>query len=169
MKGSSIVVKELGKGDRDLAARFVRRMIRSSMGSCSKEAVDHQISTAVRTLDLSIEDPDHYCMLALKDDKIIGIALGQSLGGVGRVDWIAVDPGHQRQGIGKRLMSAAEKQMKGRGCHKMTLFVFESQIPALGLYLKCGMVPEAVLKEHHWGDDYVVMSRWLEGKARRDD
>ena len=171
MPGSSIVIKKLERKDREKAAEFVGRMMRWTSKTYAKkgqtkESLDHHISTAVRTLDLAIKDPGHYCVLAVKDDEAIGIALGQVLGGVGRIDWMAVVPERHRQGIGKKLMKAVEEMMHERGCHKMTLYAFNSHIPALGLYLKWGMVPEATLKEHLWGDDYVVMSKWLERTKR---
>jgi len=173
MSTSSIVIKELEKKDRERATKFVRRMMRWTMktyvkGGYSRESLDHHISTATRTLDLAIKDPNYYCILAIKDGEIVGIALGQVLGGVGRIDWMAVAPERHRQGVGKKLMAAVERQMYGRGCHKMTLYVFNSYMPALGLYLNWGMVPEATLKEHLWGDDYVVMSKWLERRKRRE-
>ena len=172
MPSSSIVIKELEKKDRERAAEFVRRMMRWTMknyakAGYSRESLDHHVTTAIRTLDLAIKDPDHYCLIAVKDGKIIGIALGQALGGVGRIDWMAVAPERQRQGVGKKLMTAVESLMHGRGWHKITLFAFDSYMPALGLYLKWGMVPEATLKEHLWGDDYVVMSKWLERRKRQ--
>lgn len=163
MPGSSVAIKELQKRDRDKAAKFVTRMMKLTMKDrVAKESLDHLISTAVHTLDQAIKDPNQYCLLAVKDGEIVGIALGQVLGGVGRIDWMAVEPKQRRRGIGKRLMGAVEGYMIGRGCHKMTLQAYNSHIPALGLYLNWGMVPEAALKQHLWGDDYVVMSKWLE-------
>ncbi len=173
MPRSSVVIKELERKDRQKAAEFVGEMMRWTTANYSrkgrsKESLDHLISTAVKTLDLAIRDPNHFCLLAVKGDEIIGIALGQVLGGVGRIDWMAVSPESQRKGVGKRLMTTVEGYMLGKGCHKMTLQAYNSHIPALGLYLNWGMVPEATLKEHLWGDDYVVMSKWLETrKARR--
>ncbi len=173
MSSSSVVIKELKKKDRERAAKFVRRMMRWTTrtygkGGYSRGSLDHHISTAVRTLDLAIKDPNHYCILVIKDGEIIGIALGQVLGGVGRTDWMAVAPERHRQGVGKKLMVAVERQMRERGCHKMTLYAFNSYMPALGLYLKWGTAPEATLKEHLWGDDYIVMSKWLESRKRRE-
>jgi ribosomal protein S18 acetylase RimI-like enzyme len=172
MSGSSIRIKELGKKDREAAVRFVRKMMRWTMrkyaeGNRSEEALDHHVSTAVQTLDLAIKDPNHYCMIAVRNGTIIGIALGKVLGGVGSIDWMAVTPEYHRRGVGKKMMAAVEELMHSRGCHKMTLFAFDSYVPALGLYLKWGMVPEATLKEHMFGDDYLVMSKWLERRKRR--
>lgn len=173
MSASSMVIKELEKEDRERAAKFVRRMMRWTMKAYgkeghSRESLEHHISTAIGTLDRSLKDPSHYCILAIKDGEMVGIVLGQVLGGVGRIDWMAVAPERHRQGIGRKLMTAVEEQMHGRGCHKMTLFAFNSYLPALGLYLKWGMVPEATLKEHLWGDDYVVMSKWLDRRKRKE-
>lgn len=172
MPRSSVVIKELEKKDRQKAARFVGKMMRWTTANYSKEghseeSLEHLISTAVNTLDLAIRSPNHFCLLAFKGDEIIGIALGQVLGGVGRIDWMAVSPESQRRGVGKRLMTTVEGYMLGKGCHKMTLQAYNSHIPALGLYLNWGMVPEATLKEHLWGDDYVVMSKWLEKRKGR--
>lgn len=174
MSSSSIVIRKLEKKDRESAVKFVRRMIRWTMEtyaeeSYSRESLDHHMSTAIRTLDLAINDPNHYCTLAIKDGDIVGIALGQVLGGVGRIDWMAVAPERHRQGVEKKLMNAVEMEMHRRGCHKMTLYVFSSYMPALGLYLNWEMVPEATLKEHLWGDDYIVMSKWLERRKRQGD
>lgn len=172
MPKSSIAIEELHKKDREAAVRFVKKMMKWTMkkyaeGDRTREELDHHVSTAVQTLDLAIKDPNHYCMIAVKEGEIIGIALGKVLGGVGSIDWMAVAPEHHRQGVGKKLMGAVEDLMHSRGCHKMTLFAFESYIPALGLYLKWGMIPEATLKEHMFGDDYLVMSKWLERRKRR--
>lgn len=173
MPKSSVVVKELGKKDRSKAARFAERMMRWTARKYSKEgradeSLDHLISTAIKTLDLAIKDPNHYCLIAVEGGEIIGIALGRMLGGVGRIDWMAVAPESQRRGVGRKLMATVEGYMLGKGCHKMTLQAYNSHLPALGLYLNWGMVPEATLKEHLWGDDYVVMSKWLKrGKRRR--
>lgn len=172
MPKSSVIVKELEKKDRQKAARFVEKMMRwtaskYSKGRRSKESLEHLISTAVRTLDQAIKDPNQFCLLAFKGNEIIGIALGQVLGGVGRIDWMAVAPESQRKGVGRQLMATVEGYMLGKGCHKMTLQAYNSHIPALGLYLNWGMVPEATLKKHLWGDDYLVMSKWLENTGRR--
>lgn len=174
MPGPYVALKGLRKKDREEAAAFVRRMIKLDMKGREKSArsrkdIEHHAETVVRMLDLAIQDENHYCTVATKGGAVIGIALGQVLGGVGRIDWMAVDPRHQRQGVGKRLMASAEERMKGRGCHKMTLFVVSSQMPALGLYLNWGMVPEATLKEHMWGDDHIVMSKWLEDDEPEED
>jgi len=172
MSKSSVVIRELEKKDRNKAAEFVGRMMRWTTKNYakegySKESLDHLVSTAVGTLDLAIKDPNHYCLLAVKGDEIVGIALGQVLGGVGRIDWMAVAPDSQRKGVGRQLMTTVEGYMLGKGCHKMTLQAYNSHIPALGLYLNWGMVPEATLREHLWGDDYVVMSKWLERRKSR--
>lgn len=169
MSDSPIVIRKLEKKDLGKATRFVSRMMRwtaktHSKGGYSRESLDHFISTATRTLDLALKDPSHYCILALKGREISGIVLGQVLGGVSRIDWLAVSPESHRQGIGKKLVAAVESQMRKRGCHKVTLFISNSHIPAIGLYLKWGMVPEGSLKQHLWGGDYIVMSKWLERK-----
>ena len=170
MAGSPIVIKALEEKDRAKAARFVAKMMRwtakaYAKGRLSKESLSHLTSTAIGTLDTALKDPSHYCILALKGGEVSGIALGHTLGGVGRIDWMAVAPELHRQGIGKKLVAAVESQMRQSGCHKITLYISHGQTPAIGLYLNWGMVPEGNLKNHEWGGDYVVMSKWL-GRRR---
>lgn len=75
--------------------------------------LDHLMSTAIGALDSALKDPNRYCILAMKGRKISGIALGQILGGVRRIDWLAVAPECHRQGIGKELMTAVETKCAG--------------------------------------------------------
>ena len=170
MPRSLIEIKELENKDREKATAFAAKMIRlaarsDSKSHYSKELLDDLIKNSRKTIFSAPRDPDRFCVLATKDEEIIGIALGRMLGGVGRVDWITVATEHRRGGIGKRLARAMEDTMHRKGCHKITLYISESHIPAIGLFLKWGMVPEGVLKRHEWGNDYTVMSKWLKTKG----
>jgi ribosomal protein S18 acetylase RimI-like enzyme len=170
MPKSSIVIKELESKDCERAAAFAARMIRLEARSdhkshYSKALLKDLIKNSRRTIFSAPRDSDNFCVIATKDKRITGIALGRTLGGVGRVDWIAVAPEQRRGGIGKRLAHAVEASMLEKGCHKITLYISESHIPAIGLFLKWGMIPEGMLKRHEWGNDYTVMSKWLRTKG----
>jgi ribosomal protein S18 acetylase RimI-like enzyme len=110
-----------------------------------------------------LKDPNTLGLVALADGRICGIVLGLVYGksGYGFINWIAVDPKHQHEGIGIRLMAAAEEHFKKRKCHKIGLHTIVELTPALRLYLKFGMTPESYMREQWWGADFVMMSKWL--------
>ena len=47
---------------------------------------------------------------------------------------------HQKRGIGRRLLEAAESEARRLGCCKLTLEVLENNHPAAALYEKLGFV-----------------------------
>jgi ribosomal protein S18 acetylase RimI-like enzyme len=59
---------------------------------------------------------------------------------VGSVETIDVDPQFQNRGVGKRLLAAAEENMKQRGMRFSRLETSEGNQTALNLYQKAGYV-----------------------------
>ncbi|MEM7501578.1 MAG: GNAT family N-acetyltransferase [Pseudomonadota bacterium] len=57
---------------------------------------------------------------------------------------IAVAPGFERQGIGQRLLGAAERRARERGAESMTLHVFAVNDRARAMYEKAGFDGELV-------------------------
>jgi ribosomal protein S18 acetylase RimI-like enzyme len=60
----------------------------------------------------------------------------------GWVNYLAVDPQHQRRGYGRRLMGEVEKRLVERGCPKLNLQVRSSNAAALAFYRRLGYVPD---------------------------
>lgn len=165
-------IRRMGEDDCPEAARFVAKTMTWTWRSFGQRAVTRRavgkwIRLRQRSLAPGLKDPDQFCFLALGGGQILGLVLGQSGFGIGTVDWLAVDPAHQGKGIGKALLAAAERHMRRKGCHKMTLYTYTVLAPAISLYLKSGMIPEAFLRQHALGEDYLVMSKWLAGPRTR--
>lgn len=82
---------------------------------------------------------------------------------------LAVDPPHQRQGVGRRLLEAAVDEAWLRGVRKLSLRVLATNEAARRLYEACGFTIDAMLREEYWIDgryvDDVVMSRRVDGFA----
>lgn len=83
-------------------------------------------------------------------------------GHVLEITGMAVDPPHQRMGVGRRLLEAAVDEARRRGSRKLSLRVLGSNERARRLYEKCGFVIEAMLREEFLIDggyvDDVCMS-----------
>lgn len=56
----------------------------------------------------------------------------------GWVYYLAVDPGAQRSGLGRRMMTAAEDWLRGRGAPKLQLMVREENTAVTAFYERLG-------------------------------
>lgn len=86
---------------------------------------------------------------------------------IGSLETIAVDPLFRQQGISRRLLLAAEEDMKKRGMKFAQLEVSERNKPAINLYRKAGYVVKLRLVgfyqfEHSGTRDAVRMVKTLD-------
>ena len=86
---------------------------------------------------------------------------------VGGVDTITVDPRFRKQGVGPRLLAAAEEDMKKRGIKFSQLEVSQGNETAISLYRKAGYIANQKLPgfykfEHNGTRDAVRMVKALE-------
>jgi GNAT superfamily N-acetyltransferase len=61
---------------------------------------------------------------------------------VGRVHWVAIHPAHQGRGLAKPLLSRVCLALRALGHESAFLTTSTARIPAIGLYLSFGFVPE---------------------------
>ncbi len=67
-----------------------------------------------------------------------GFALGREIAGEAELLTLAVDPAHQRQGYGRRLLAGYEAEAMRRGAVESFLEVSQINVAALGLYQAAG-------------------------------
>jgi ribosomal protein S18 acetylase RimI-like enzyme len=96
-------------------------------------------------------DPDDLILLD-EGNQLIGSVMVGYEGHRGWVNYLAVHPNHQHQGIGRGLMSEAEKRLDLVGCPKVNLQVRASNQAAVEFYRRIGYTI----------DEVVSMSRRLE-------
>jgi len=94
---------------------------------------------------------DSTCLIDSQDGKVRGFILvtyrKDSL--TGGIETIDVDPDFQNEGVGTRLLAAAEADMKQRGMKWARLEVSEGNAPAISLYEKAGYVFKEKLKNYY--------------------
>lgn len=73
-------------------------------------------------------------LVATIEGRIVGTGMASWDGRWAWVSRVAVDPAHQRQGIGRRLMAALEKQMAALGAERAYLITSEENGPARSFY-----------------------------------
>jgi ribosomal protein S18 acetylase RimI-like enzyme len=101
-------------------------------------------------------DPQRDARLAIEGttSTILGLRDGDTLiasvmvgfdGHRGWVYYLAVAPDRRREGLGRRLMDAAEAWLRGRGAPKLQLMVRTSNKEALGFYEALGLERQEVV------------------------
>ena len=79
------------------------------------------------------------------DGKIIASAMAGFDGHRGWVNYLAVDPAHQKGGIGRRFMQHVEESLAARGCPKLNLQIRTSNRSALAFYESIGYAADEVV------------------------
>ena len=67
----------------------------------------------------------------------------------GHITSIAVDPAHQRSGIGSRILATLCRDALARGLSALTLEVRASNSSAIGLYRQFGFAPAGVRPDYY--------------------
>jgi RimJ/RimL family protein N-acetyltransferase len=91
-------------------------------------------------------------LVAVEGSTIVGTVMVGHDGHRGWVYYLAVDPVHNRGGVGRLLMQSAEEWVRRRGIMKMNLMVRGGNFGALGFY-------DALRYETQ---DVVTLGRWLD-------
>jgi GNAT superfamily N-acetyltransferase len=164
--GSSAVFRsEVRSSDRQAVGRLVR-----ATGFFSEE----EIGIAEELVDERLAKGDasgYFFLFAEEGDRLLGYAcFGPIPGSVHSFDlyWIAVDPGQQGRGIGRRLMAASEQIMDGRGARRIYADTSSRPPyePTRAFYIACGYEQEAFLADFYApGDSKVIYVKALPSQA----
>ncbi len=82
-------------------------------------------------------DPENLLVVE-HDGNLVGSVMVGYEGHRGWVNYLAVNPGHRGQGLGRLLMERAEEILRGLGAAKLNLQVRSSNEAALGFYERLG-------------------------------
>ena len=84
-------------------------------------------------------------LVAVDGPKLLATVMAGYDGHRGSVYYLAVDPAHQREGIGRALLVEVERLLADLGCPKLNLLVRSDNLSVLGFYRGLG-----------YGEDQVV-------------
>ena len=84
-------------------------------------------------------------LVGLIEGEVVASAMGGYEGHRGWVNYLAVDPEHRRQGLGKQMMGAIEEKLLGIGCPKINIQVRSDNADALNFYDKIGYNTEEII------------------------
>lgn len=81
-------------------------------------------------------------LVAEDDGAVVGTAMAGYDGHRGWVYYLAVRPGRQGEGLGRRLMAEVEERLLALGCPKVNVQVRAGNDAATGFYTRLGYVPD---------------------------
>lgn len=79
------------------------------------------------------------------DGAVVASVMAGYDGHRGWVNYLAVDPGRRRHGLGRALMHEAEARLAARGCPKVNLQVRETNTDVLAFYAQLGYEVDAAV------------------------
>jgi ribosomal protein S18 acetylase RimI-like enzyme len=79
------------------------------------------------------------------DGVIVATAMAGYDGHRGWVNYLGVDPAHRRTGLGGELMAAIERELRARGCPKVSLMVRDGNQDAIAFYGARGYAVDGVV------------------------
>ncbi len=79
------------------------------------------------------------------DDQLVATVMAGYDGHRGWINYLAVHPDCRRTGIGRRMMTEAEKRLRAAGCPKVNLQVRTGNTAAGGFYKAIGFKTDAVI------------------------
>ena len=90
------------------------------------------------------EQPELF-LVGLKGDEVVASVMAGFDGHRGWINYLAVCPSWQRQGLARLLMAQVEAVLLARGCPKINLQVREGNAAVLAFYRAMGYLPDAVV------------------------
>jgi len=94
-----------------------------------------------------------------EDQRIVAGICGTTCGGCAEIRQFWVEEGRRKQGLGRRLLGAAEREARRRGCRQMLLMTFSFQAPTF--YANRGFEVVAVVDEHPHGHKNLLLRKRL--------
>ena|SRR5688572_19254024 len=94
------------------------------------------------------------------DDRIVAGICGNTWGGWAEIRQFWVEEARRKQGLGTRLLEAAEREACRRGCRQMLLMTFSFQAPAF--YARHGFEVVAVVDDHPHGHKNMLLRKRLD-------
>ena len=79
------------------------------------------------------------------DGEIVAAAMAGYDGHRGWINYLAVDPAHQRQGLAAALMAHLEGKLRAMGCAKINLQIRRDNLEAIAFYQRIGFVEDAAV------------------------
>ena len=109
-------------------------------------------------------DPDLF-LVGIINGKVVATVMGGYEGHRGWINYLAVDPAHQRNGYAHLIMQEVEKRIRARGCPKINLQVRATNDGVIKFYQSLGYSDDNVIglgKRLEEDEPYPTIERTIE-------
>lgn len=155
MSDTTITIRKAAPADAEHILAIQKRAFQRYLGPLTPEQIP-PLHETVEAVQLDIERKT--VLVALSDQLPAGSVRYTIKGGVCMIERLSVNPAFQRNGIGKALMNAIEKETSGRA-HKLHLETGLLADNLLPFYTRLGYVTEALLPQHYGGFDWIALTK----------
>jgi ribosomal protein S18 acetylase RimI-like enzyme len=84
-------------------------------------------------------------LVAVAPEGLLATVMAGYEGHRGWINYLAVDPAHQRNGLGRRMMDEAEERLRALGCPKINLQIRHDNLEARRFYERLGFEEDATI------------------------
>lgn len=118
----------------------------------------HMLHETIEDVQRAINGMSVY--VAVENGVVRGSARVRVRHGVGMVTNIAVDPEHERRGIGTAMLQVIEDHVRG-AAHKLYLETPLLAPQSLRFYVDLGYGPAGILRRHYGGMDWLAFEKFV--------
>ncbi len=104
-----------------------------------------------KDVERKLDDSSEFFLVGTINEKLVATVMAGYDGHRGWIYYLAVDPEHRKQGLGRQMMVAAEEKLLDVGCPKIDLMVRKNNLEVIKFYEKVG----------YGHDEVITMSRRL--------
>ena len=90
-------------------------------------------------------NPEWFLVAEGADGRLVGVVMAGYEGHRGWINLLAVEPGRQKQGVGRQLLVEAERVLRAAGCPKINLQVRPENKVAVAFYQRLGFIVEGAI------------------------
>ena len=127
----------------DLAIRqFEDRDIDDVVGLWTRAGLVQSHNDPVRDIQFAMTGPASTILLGHVNGSLVGAVMVGHDGHRGTVYYLGVDPDRQKNGLGAKMLNAAEDWLRKKGVWKLNLLIRANNHQVRDFYLKCGYVEE---------------------------
>jgi ribosomal protein S18 acetylase RimI-like enzyme len=96
-------------------------------------------------IDRKLEVQAELFLVGVIEGDVVATAMGGYEGHRGWINYLAVDPGMRRRGLGSLMMERIEEGLRATGCPKINLQVRENNLDVIKFYEKIGYSSDHVI------------------------
>ena len=113
-----------------------------------------------RDIERKLKANPELFLVGVSHEHLVATCMAGYEGHRGWINYLAVDPDYQRQGLAQKIMAAAEKKLQDLGCPKINLQVRSNNTGVIQFYERIGYSVDNVLSMgKRLAEDSPIMSK----------